>query len=407
MNGLQEIKAKNFFIPNCTPGDNQDLNARVCAIIPTHKPSPIWTVKLVKDLLHWNKKIDIVVVDDCTPLKYEEEYGVFKKIKDLSSRVTLIRTPQNRLKAGAINYSLEKLFSSDNRPSVIITLDDDVVIEKHTIKRLVSGLLANDNLGVVCSQCRALNKNKNIITRLQGLEYLNFNTVRLADAGFYHGPLVMHGMLSAFRSEVFFEAGMFAESHLIEDYEMTARIKTYGWCVQMIPSAYAWTEVPETFSELWNQRVRWVYGGITVLLKTRPKSVLQDVLGHSVFIATLILIITFYLVESSEQLVSPLAVNLIIIFSLAQVVIWYVFQIWNMKFYSERDTKDWIIRASLIPEFIYANILSLVLLGAYLFFLFNSLLKLPVAKLPIIKSLFNGVGALFAKIGYSQHWGTR
>ena len=74
-------------------------------------------------------------------------------------------------------------------PDVILTLDDDVVISPTTVQNLVAELMSGTNLGAVCSQCAVLNKNKNILTRLQGLEYLGFNATRLADEGFYGGPV--------------------------------------------------------------------------------------------------------------------------------------------------------------------------------------------------------------------------
>src|SRR3989338_3632033 len=181
----------------------------------------------------------------------------------------MLRTPVNKLKAGALNYALEHIWRECHSyaPDVVLTLDDDIVVLPMTVENLVTELMTGDDLGAVCSQCHVLNKNANLLTRLQGLEYMGFNATRLADDGFFMGPLVMHGMLTAFRASALIEVGGFAERHLIEDYEITSRLKESGWSVKSAPNSDAWTIVPENFSTLWRQRTRWSYGGITVVDK--------------------------------------------------------------------------------------------------------------------------------------------
>jgi cellulose synthase/poly-beta-1,6-N-acetylglucosamine synthase-like glycosyltransferase len=406
---MDALTLKNFFIPK-TFASATDVpeGVRVCAIVPTYKPSPVWTVKLVQDLLKYNSDITVFVVNDCTPQVYEDGHHVFKTLRSLPGKVYVLSTPQNKLKAGAINYCLQNIYAGlYEEYDVVMTLDDDVVIEKNTVRELVKGLLADEKIGAVCSQARVLNKNTNLLTRLQGLEYLGFNAMRLGDEGFIHGPLVMHGMLTAFRFDIFNDGHFFAEGHLIEDYEITTRIKEKNLHVRLVPSAYAWTEVPETLLKLWDQRVRWVYGGLKLMFTTRPKAIFQDVIGHSVFLSTLILVFLFFFIQTISDPVSRTIVYLILGFSIAQMLVWYVFQLWFMRFYAEKDWKDWVIRASLIPEFLYANMLSAVLIGAYLFDFFTFFVERTFMRVPILRSVARGVKTLFGNLGYSKYWGTR
>src|SRR3989344_466168 len=262
---------RNIFIPNNLNAHKKEHNSRVAAIIPSFKPSRL-SIRLVEDLIRWNSDLVVCVVDDSTPEEYEAEHRIFEQIRAISDRVFVIRTSENRLKAGAINQGISHFLESQGSaiPDIIFTLDDDVIISKTTIKNLVENLLEDDRLGAVCSQCRVINKNQNFLTRLQGLEYFGFNAARVADEGLLYGPLVMHGMLTAFRVQALKDAGFFAEKHLIEDYEVTANMKKKGkWHVRLAPHAYAWTQVPSTFSELWRQRTRWNVGGLFVITDVR------------------------------------------------------------------------------------------------------------------------------------------
>ena len=408
----RRFEYKNFILPKRNiraPVEFEQI--RVCAIIPAYKPT-VLTERLIEDLLRWSPNITVCVVDDCTPYS-EESVRIFESIRAISlERVAVIRTPMNRLKAGALNYGLEHVWSKDGQhPDVILTLDDDIVIEPSTVRNLVTELMAHEDMGAVCSQCHVLNKNKNLLTRLQGLEYLGFNATRLADEGFYMGPLVMHGMLTAFRTIALRQAGGFSEGHLIEDYEVTTRLKVKGWSVKSALNAHAWTIVPENFSKLWRQRARWSYGGITVVdnVKHLP-SVLQDVIGHAMFWAMLgaINLLALGILFRSGGGISSGIPYWIIALSLAQFGIWFVFQLWLMRLYKEKDGYDWLIRLSVIPEFAYANLLTLVLVGSYFFLFFKTLTrKITERSISVMQKIKLYGSAAFRTFGYTENWGTR
>ena len=402
------FRFRNFLFPTRFTASSFDYDAaRVAAIVPTYKPGEL-TVKLVEDLVRWDPNISVYVVDDHTP-RSPASASVFERIAAVSRNVVVLCTPVNKMKAGALNFALDHIFGkSGDVPDVILSLDDDIVIVPSTVRNLVSELLSYKHLGAVCSQCRVFNKNANILTRLQGLEYLGFNATRLADEGVYRGPLVMHGMLTAFRTSALREVQGFVEGHLIEDYEITTRLKACGWSVKLALNAPAWTLVPETFGKLWRQRTRWLYGGITVVASSRHLlGVLQDLIGHGVFFATVLAIDLLILFKGSGQ-VSPLSAEWVIGLSLLQFALWYTFQLWLMQLYEERDWRDWALRVSILPEFIYSNLLTVVQIGGYLFLFFNILKRASLKRGKLSSGWFVSlVTRLFRACGYTESWGTR
>ncbi|MCC7500507.1 glycosyltransferase family 2 protein [Candidatus Nomurabacteria bacterium] len=387
---------KNFVIPQQGRAVQSVFEPSVSAIIPTFKPG-VMAFRLVEDLLRYNPALNVVVVDDSTPLEHES-HAVLARIAALP-RTTLLRTPTNTLKAGALNVGVRHVLAQTHPPAVICTLDDDVVVFPHTLSVMVHALLADKGLGAVCSRVAVANKNKNVLTRLQGLEYLGYNAIRLADQGFFWGPLVMPGMLTAFRTRALKKVGLFSEGHLIEDYEITTRLKSQGWHVRAALDAPAWTSVPETLSQLWRQRTRWSLGGVRVVLDAKPIAVIQDVIGHGVFIATLATIGLLLLIKSSGA--PSLLVHAIVALSLGQLLLWYGFQLWLMRLYPERDWKDWFLRVSVLPELIYSNIMTIALIGSYLFTLYSSV----KAFVPV--RMAHAVNVVFRAVGYEAQWGTR
>ena len=110
--------------------------ATIVAIVPTYKPKAL-TVRLVQDLLRASPNLFVYVVNDCTP-KEEGSDAIFKRIATISNRVTLLHTPENKLKAGALNHALARIFAEGQKHAdVILTLDDDVVIAKNTVKNQI------------------------------------------------------------------------------------------------------------------------------------------------------------------------------------------------------------------------------------------------------------------------------
>lgn len=405
----------SFFFPkkmNVRSNRNVFDKKFVVAVIPTYRPLQS-TYDLAFDIIRYHKNTHVIVVDDSTPLTKEnrESVSVLRKLKTLAKsnkNLTILRTPENRLKAGALNFGIEFAGTFKKKPDAVLTFDDDVIITSTTIPNMINALYSRANLGVVCSVSRVKNKHENILTRLQALEYHSFNVAKIADDGFLKGPLVMQGMLSAFRYSAIKKVKGFKPGHLIEDYDITARIKKAGWQAGIAYNAVAWTYVQETLPKLWKQRVRWSYGGIGVVKQfwRDTYTVFQDLVGHSLFVALVILIIASFAV-ANNQIANPILVAGLIIVSIIQFIISFWFNLFIMFDYDEKDLVDWIIKFSVLPEFIYSNILTLVLIGSYLFFVFNAASNRLVKLLPNLSKAQTAILGVFEKFGYSVSWGTR
>ncbi len=378
----------------------------IAVLIPTYMPNQM-TLDLIKSINTWHPQAQIVVIDDSTPMTVDASCRLseINWLAHQNENIHLLRTPTNTLKAGALNNGIDYLRSLTVKPDVVFTFDDDVVINKDTIPNMVNTLYATEKTGAVCSQVRITNKNKNILTRLQALEYHSFNITKIADNGFMKGPLVMQGMLTAFRLPVLEQVGGFSTGHLIEDYEITVRLKLKGWEVKIAQSAVAWTTVPESIEGLWKQRARWTSGGLNVLLrywKTAPV-IYQDVIGHLSFLSLLALIVLSFKYASSYHETAVLS-PILVATSFGMFILMLIYNITVLLEYKDRDITDWVLKFTVIPEFIYSNFLSFILLGSYLFMLYNVVSDALISAITLLQKI--GLFA-FGKVGYSAAWGTR
>lgn len=405
------VHSAKFFVPTLGE-DNIKLSfseKRVAVLIPTHIPT-INTYNLIHSIKGWHKDVLVVIIDDCTPLDPVNQKIINRitKLADQHTQIVYLRTPTNTLKAGALNYGIQYLKNLDQKPHVVFTFDDDVMINQYTIPVLTRTLYEETGIGAVCSQVRVKNKNKNFLTRLQALEYHGFNITKISDNNFLYGPLVMQGMLTAFRMTALEEVSGFTHGHLIEDYDITARLKQKGWKVKIAQEAHAWTSVPEDIEHLWKQRVRWTSGGLHVLQTfwRQPKIVYQDFVGHILFISLLLLIgISFMFLDNKAEDTS-LAMGLLAL-SLFNFFIAFSFNLYTLTIYPQRDKQDIALKLSILPELIYSNVLSLILVGSYLFFLYKSIPTKLLRKVGLMNKTYHGGLAGFNKFGFSSTWGTK
>lgn len=390
--------------------DVSDFNFTVSVVIPSYKPT-----NTLRDLVHTLLKqtlvTQVIIVDDATPK--DQGGDVFDNIQHdhaNNTTLTIIHNERNLLCADAINRGLVEIQHGETPYHSILILNDDAKLETRTIEHMCLKLWSRDNLGAVCTQARVLNAKKNLVTRLQRLEYLSFNIARKADEGFLKGPLIMPGLATMFRSTILLGSlKVYDSSCLIEDYEMTVRLKKHGWEVALADQAIVWTIVPETFKQLLRQRVRWYYGGLTVLRRHWNvfSATLPDMISHMLNVGLLVLIILSFVVSSSGPAEPDGYFTLrgvLLSFGIFGLLLNIVLMLWLD---SEKDWIDILLRCTLITEIYYQTFLSYVIFGSYFFYAYQSMKKRLIKKFSRLQTMFQITDRMFKLMGFTTSWGTK
>ncbi|MEW6610269.1 MAG: glycosyltransferase family 2 protein [Patescibacteria group bacterium] len=407
----------NLFIPKLLSGSVSAFpltSVSVSAIIPTYKP-PQELKALVHILLTQSCVRQVVVVDDATPTGWEEFFASLARMAEglgRSGDLTVLQLTSNNKRAGAVNRGLTALTAPPSPLHDVLVLDDDVVLSAHTILSLVETLHTSDQLGAVCTQARVSNRHENILTRLQGLEYVGFNVARIADRGFLLGPLIMHGLASLIRSTVLVnELKGYDQTQLLEDYDLTVRIKSCGYHVALADPAIAGTVVPASFGQLWRQRVRWQYGGLRVIAHhwRQVYAVLPDLISHFLTLTLLGAIIISLVWHQSGNGESTL-ITIVRATSIGMSVVFYMIQLCiTIMLDKGKDWWDVLIRMMIIPELMYSMMLSLILFGSYIFYcytVFRKRLSTPQTH-SLVRAAIHFIDAWFRVCGYTTTWGTK
>jgi cellulose synthase/poly-beta-1,6-N-acetylglucosamine synthase-like glycosyltransferase len=205
---------------------------------------------------------EILVVDDGST------DSTAARVRDLATedpRIRLIRQ-RNAGKSRALNSALLRATGE-----IVVTVDADTIVTPTTVGNLVRRFCRPDaeDLAAVAGVVRVGNRDRNILTRWQALEYLTQISVERAAQDHLGAIMIVPGACAAWRRRAVLGVGGYASDTLAEDCDLALTLHRAGWRIAQDDDALSYTEVPETVDALLKQRVRWTYGTVQVLAKRR------------------------------------------------------------------------------------------------------------------------------------------
>ncbi|HUF19203.1 MAG TPA: glycosyltransferase [Burkholderiales bacterium] len=165
--------------------------------------------------------------------------------------------------------------------TLMLCVDADSRLERDSLSRMVARM-ADPAVSAVAGQVRVRNR-VNLITRVQGLEYLMGNGAVRQAQGLFRCVLVIPGPIGLFRASVLQEVerrfggdaapasdrvpGPFEGDTFAEDFDVSIAILCVGGHIVYEPEAISHTTAPDTLFALMNQRYRWIRGSLQVVRK--------------------------------------------------------------------------------------------------------------------------------------------
>jgi cellulose synthase/poly-beta-1,6-N-acetylglucosamine synthase-like glycosyltransferase len=192
-------------------------------------------------------KIHVIAVNDGST------DNTLKVLENLRKKypLTIYSKKNEGRKSYAINYGLKRA-----KTEFIAALDADTLISRDLIKKSIVNLQDTKIAAVICNITPS-NK-KNFFEKMQVLDYAftsyHREILRAANS------LQTTPAFAMFRKSFLDEHGLYDSENITEDLEMGLRIQKYHYDLAYISDSYAETDVPNNFSALRRQRLRWGYG---------------------------------------------------------------------------------------------------------------------------------------------------
>lgn len=204
------------------------------------------------------EKLQVIAIDDGSQ---DDTWAWMKKAKEeLGERISIFQQATNQGKRHAL-YRGFNLATGE----VFVTVDSDSIVEKDTLRNLVSPFSINENCGAVAGNVRVLNNEKHIIPRMLNVSFVfSFEFIRSAQS-VLGSVLCTPGALAAYRSQAvknclsewMNQTFMGQPTDIGEDRAMTNMILKQGYHVLFQRNAYVLTNIPEKFSSLHKMFTRW------------------------------------------------------------------------------------------------------------------------------------------------------
>ncbi|MDZ4235333.1 MAG: glycosyltransferase family 2 protein, partial [Dietzia sp.] len=223
---------------------------------------------------------------------YQAARGALAACTRISGSVIQCHQPG---KAVALNYGLARI-----EEDFVVRIDADTVIGDRCLATAMRHF-ANANVGSVGGMPRPAHE-RTLIDTVRLVEVLmrhGFYQVALFS---FDGVLGVPGMFSVYRRRVLMEVGGIAEGMNGEDVDICLRMSQAGYHVVHDPAAQYYSETPDSYSHLREQRVRWFRSLYHIVANNR-----QVVLDHRSITGTIVL--PFMLANSARRaMLAPILV---------------------------------------------------------------------------------------------------
>lgn len=244
-------------VPEIEDLDNASLPF-ISIIVPAYNEEMVIDASIASLLELDYPRYEVVVVDDGSS---DRTFAAARAAAGLAPGRIRVLTQVNSGKAMALNHGIQQA-----RGEFVFCMDADSRIAPLSLKAAIRHMLADVGVGAVAGAVKVANANS-ILTRLQGLEYLQgLNIVRQAQ-GWAHLVNIIPGPAGLFRKAAWRDAGGYDGDTFAEDCDLTIKLLMRGWRVKYEPKVQAVTEVPEKLGALFQQRYRWTRGIIQAVNK--------------------------------------------------------------------------------------------------------------------------------------------
>ena len=234
------------------PGQVPD--GRVIAVVPAYNEDPELLHACVRSLLNGTVVPDVIhVVDDgsASPLPpFEHPRVVWHK----------------RENGGKHQAQSTALLAELDRFDFVVTVDSDSVVHRKAVERCLRAMEKPSIMGVT-GVVYALNRARNLITRVTDLHYVHSCLVVRNALSTTGDIFTASGALAVWRSEVVMDnLNEYLRREVADDRHLTHFAQRRGKTAA-VSDAYVYTNVPDNAPDLFRQRIRWArdYYKCTVL----------------------------------------------------------------------------------------------------------------------------------------------
>lgn len=261
--------AYNAFRYRPVPGAADELLPPLTVVVPAYNEGKIVqeTLRSLATGDYPREKLQLIAIDDGS--KDDTWSYIEKAASEFPGRILTIRQMRNAGKRRALYEGFKKATGE-----VLVTVDSDSVVEKNTLRNLVSPFVGDDDCGAVAGNVRVLNREALIPRMLEVSFVFSFEFVRSAQSRL-RTVFCTPGALAAYRRDLVLnvleewvnQTFLGKDANIGEDRAITNLILRQGKSVLFQRNATVHTNVPEQYQGLCKMLIRWGRSNVRESLK--------------------------------------------------------------------------------------------------------------------------------------------
>ena len=242
-------------------GDRSDVELPpVSVIVPAYNEGPVLG-RAIQSLLRLDyPEYEVLIIDDGSP---DDTLATAAALEGVYEGIPVrVFSKPNGGKATALNLGIE-----NSRHPFILCMDADSTVEPQLLRRAIPHF-EDPTVGAVAGNVKIENRDR-LITRLQALEYIEGLNMPRRAQGFIAAVNIVPGPVGVFRREALTDVGGYDTDTFAEDADLTLKLISSGWKIVYEDQAIAWTQAPERWLDLVQQRYRWTRGILQAIRKRK------------------------------------------------------------------------------------------------------------------------------------------
>ncbi len=179
---------------------------------------------------------------------------------DVYPRLRVVHLAQNQGKAVALRAAAQMTDAE-----LLLCIDGDALLDPYAARWMVRHFVANPRLAAVTGNPR-LRTRSTLLGRIQVGEFSSIIGLIKRAQRTYGRLFTVSGVCVMFRRSALHRVKYWSTENLAEDIDISWRLQAQHWNIYFEPAATCWILMPETFTGLWKQRLRWATGGGQAIL---------------------------------------------------------------------------------------------------------------------------------------------
>lgn len=201
---------------------------------------------------------EVIAIDDGSK---DETKDILDELAKQYSNLRIIHLARNQGKAMALRAGT---IAAKNE--FLVCIDGDAMLHPTALSWIIFHLNSGNRVGAVTGNPRVINRTT-LLGKLQVGEFSSIIGLMKRAQRIYGRIFTVSGVIVGYRRSALHRVGYWDENMVTEDIDISWRLQMDHWDIRFEPDALCYIYMPETFSGLWKQRLRWAQGGAEVLMK--------------------------------------------------------------------------------------------------------------------------------------------